>query len=109
CTALKTSTGFLQSQIDQIRSMTVTIDLTTIISRLDVLDTCCEELRTSTGFLQSQIDSLVCEVFDCCNVAVLTKVQLTNDAETADWSFDSRFIAVGLDNVIDPSTGHVVD
>jgi hypothetical protein len=51
---LKTSTGFLQSQIDVLSA----IDTFTLISRIEAVETCCEQLRTSTGFLQSEIDVL---------------------------------------------------
>jgi len=42
----------------------------TLVSHIELLETCCDQLRTSTGFLQSQIDSAE----SCCD-ALRTSTQ----------------------------------
>ncbi|MDR3478817.1 MAG: hypothetical protein P4M14_12400, partial [Gammaproteobacteria bacterium] len=70
CDELRTSTGFLQSQIDIVSTDTL------LFSLIEVLESCCDELKTSTGFLQSQIDivstdtllfSLIEVLESCCD------------------------------------------
>ncbi|MDR3478405.1 MAG: hypothetical protein P4M14_10280, partial [Gammaproteobacteria bacterium] len=107
CAALKTSTGLLQSQIDNICSMTCITRFIPVFSRLDILESCCAELRTSTGFLQSEIDAPSCfECPDCCNVSFLTSkawlspdpLHFSDNVSTVDWSYDSKYVAIGLSN-----------
>ncbi|MDR3550610.1 MAG: hypothetical protein P4L31_04310, partial [Candidatus Babeliales bacterium] len=95
CDELKTSTGFLQSQIDIVSTDTL------LFSLIEVLESCCDELKTSTGFLQSQIDVLECscDQIDCCAINLLTMDDMFNDnVASVDWSFDSKFVAIGLSN-----------
>src|SRR5581483_10845634 len=87
-------TGFLQSEIDAC--------CLGLESQIEILETCCDQLRTSTGFLQSQIDAILCPV-DCCDVRLLTNVNEPNNILTADWSYDNRFVAIGLANQTDPN------
>jgi hypothetical protein len=54
----------LQSQIDVIYTLTFVTNITSLISRIEILETCCEELKTSTGILQSEIDTIVS---GCCD------------------------------------------
>jgi len=96
CDSLRTSTGFLQSQIDAISTDTV------LTSRVEVLETCCDALRTSTGFLQSQIDAISTsttllvsrvEVLETCCDALRTStgfLQSQIDAISTDTVLTSR-------------------
>ncbi|MCX5921806.1 MAG: hypothetical protein NTX86_00540, partial [Candidatus Dependentiae bacterium] len=131
CDAVKTSTGFLQSQIDSNSDMSTMLKTSTgfLQSQIDVPNNCCTELKTSTGFLQSQIDnisrmtdmlktstgflqseidSILCPV-NCCDVTFMTSVTLANNVETGDWSFDSKFIAIGLGTQRNPCLGDSFD
>jgi len=99
----------LQSEVEFILTLTFLEMSATILSKIDQLEECCATLQTSTGFLQSEIDSIenrVCEDEGCdaCDVAFLTQDNsvtysiATNNVATTDWSFDSRFVAIGLSN-----------
>ncbi|MCX5921807.1 MAG: WD40 repeat domain-containing protein [Candidatus Dependentiae bacterium] len=86
---LATSTGFLQSQIDALFNYGTA-------------------LSTSTGFLQSQIDEILCPV-NCCNVTFCSSATVDNNVETGDWSFDSKFIAIGLGTQVNGVLGDSFD
>ena len=91
---LKTSTGFLQSQIDSVVNC---------CTQIEALESCCESLA-------SEIEQLICPLSDdCCKAQSFTAADVTNDVETGDWSHDNKYIAIGLDNSLDPNDGDVVD
>ena len=59
CAALKTSTGFLQSEIDAVSMEASSALLQAPDSYNQRLMHVVQRLQTSTGFLQSEIDSVI--------------------------------------------------
>jgi polyhydroxyalkanoate synthesis regulator phasin len=88
------------SRIDIIETCCSKIELIdTCCSKIDfccsIIETCCPQIQTCC----SRLDELICTV-DCCNVAIVDTLGVGCRATSADWSFDSKFIAVGVDNSI---------
>jgi hypothetical protein len=98
CAQLGSSIGNLQSQLD--------ICCANIKGQESIFQSCCDELRSNLDSLKSQFE---CTTEECCVVKFLTNVQELNDVDTADWSHDGRFIAIGLNTKVNLSGGDTID
>ena len=101
CDSVKTSTGELISIIDTLSSC-----CDGVYSKIEILESCCDEVRTSTGELQSQLDeccdnihTITCEttIVARCEAGPLIRATYEDaDVQSVSWTFDDRFIAIGL-------------